>query len=123
MPVNEVIRAGLFVVWLFVEVRACLDYATPPRSVFASTIMPMVFLPFISRRQFIELIPRRDLWVVVAMLIALIGLIASGVVTSFDGTSAEWFEHSDLPAVFAYVLWLSLMALGITRFRAKRLLR
>ena len=120
---SEVTRAALFVLWLVVVSIACLDYAMPPRSVFGSMVLPLVFLPFISRRQFVDPIPRRDLWVVVAILTAFIVLIAWGILSGSNKASAEWFGHSELPAVFASVLWLSLMTLGISRFHAKRFLR
>ena len=120
---NEAIRTVLFVVWLVVVSVACFDYATLPRSVFGSMVLPLVFLPFISRREFVEPIPRRGLWVIVVVMTAFISLIAWSIISGSNKSSAEWFDHSGLPAVFASVLWFSLMALGISRFRAKRFLR
>ena len=120
---NECARLLLFVLWLVVVSLACLDFAISEQSVFGRMVLPMAFLPFISRRQFVEPIPRGELWIILVILAVFIACIGWGIVSGFDKITGNWFENSALSVACASGFWLLLICAGISSFRARRFLR
>ena len=116
-------RTILFIVWLVVVTLACFDsaYSSPP--MFGSIVLPIAWLPFWSKQQYAQKLPKREMFIGLIIVAMFLVLVIYGALSGFNRASNEWYEHhSGVRVYFALGVWFVWLVLGFRAFRADRFL-